>query len=68
MNYTTYLCDDFYLDSDGLLTIYGSYAEFTSNDSEDIIVFIANYPCNAAVCPQLYVNENNINVKKVIFK
>ena len=67
MVFTAYLCDDFEMRDSGLLTIFGSYAEFRSNDSEEINSFIENYPHNAVVCPQLYVNEKGVRVKRVIF-
>jgi len=68
MVFTAYICDDFYLNEQGILTIWGNYAEFTSNDSEIVNNFINKSFGNAVVCPQLYVNKEGVRVKRVIFK
>lgn len=67
MVFTAYLCDDFKLSNSGVLTIYGSYAEFRSNDSEEIKLFIKNSSYSAVVCPQLHTNEDGVRVKRVVF-
>ena len=68
MVFTAYICDDFSLDENGVLVIWGNYAEFTSNDSEIINKFINKSFEDAIVCPQLYVNKDGMRVKRVIFK
>ena len=68
MVFTAYVCDDFQMGESRVLTIFGNYAEFTSDDSVMVYDFINNSKYNAVVCPQLYTNGEGLRVSRVIFK
>ena len=68
MVFTAYVCQDFELRDNGVLVIFESYAEFTSNDSEMVKEFISNSQYDAVVCPQLYTTSDGRRGKRVLFK
>ena len=68
MVFTAFVCDYFELTDLGVLEIFGSYAEFTSNDREMVEQFINNGFYNAVVCPALFKNEFGVRPKRVLFK
>ena len=68
MVFTAYVCSDFEMSESGVMTICGSFAEFSSNDRTMVEKFIANSFENAVVCPAIYSDENGNAPSGVIFK
>jgi hypothetical protein len=68
MVFTAYVCSDFEMSESGVMTIWGSIAEFSSNNREVVEKFIANSFENAVVCPVLYFDELGRTPSGVIFK
>ena len=68
MVFTVYVCDDFQLNDSGVLTIFGNYAGFSSNDKKMVDDFIEHSYYGAVVCPATFTDEFGVKPKKVIFK
>lgn len=68
MVFTAYVCSDFDMSESGVMYIWNSIAEFSSNDRTMVEKFIANSFENAVVCPAIYSDENGRSPSGVIFK
>ena len=68
MVFTAYVCSDFEMSESGVMYIWNSIAEFSSNDRTMVEKFIANSFENAVVCPAIYFDENGRAPSGVIFK
>ena len=68
MVFTAYVCSDFDMSESGVMYIWNSIAEFSSNDRTMVEKFIANSFENAVVCPAIYFDENGRSPSGVIFK
>jgi len=68
MVFTAYVCDDFELTDSGVLVIFDSYAEFSSNDREVVEEFINNSFYNAVICPALFKDQFGVRPNRILFK
>jgi len=67
MVFTAYVCSDFEMSESGVMYIWNSIAEFSSNDRTMVEKFIANSFENAVVCPAIFRDEAYRTPSRVIF-